>query len=298
MMRPMRFTLTCLLFGLLSFSLYAQDKKDTSKVGPFTTFKTTRIINSHSPETNLKRDLDVRITHRFGDIAGNNGGYHQLFGIDQARDIRIAAEFGITDNVDVGFGRSKGAGPVQEVWDGFVKARFLRQTKDFSVPVTLTYMGATTFSSMKATKDCSCATQFQKPAHRSSYANQLIIASRLTDRLSLALMPTHVHRNFVGYDGQNDLFSLGGAATLRVTKMLGIVVEYFGVFPRSRQEVGVRYYDPLAIGFEIDTGGHIFHLNFSNSGGIGATQFIPYTRSQWLSGEFRFGFNISRLFSI
>lgn len=272
-----------------------KDKNGSQAIAPFATFKTTRVINAHSPETNFKRKLDFRVVHRFGDIAGDNGGYHSMFGIDNARDIRIAAEYGLTDDLDIGAGRSKGAGPRREIWDGLVKYRFLRQKEDFKLPFSATYLGTTAFTSVEESDQETSVNAFDNFTHRFSFTHQLIVGSRLSDRISLEVLPTYIHRNFVAHNDKNDIYALGAAGTFKISKMVGISAEYFKVWPENR---GGNFRDPLAIGVEFETGGHVFHLNFTNSAGIGETQFIPYTRSSWFDGEFRFGFTISRIFQL
>ena len=115
-------------------------------------FKTTRVINGHSVETVKKNQLDFRVSHRFGDIAGSpNDHIHSFFGFDQAADIAIIFEYGITDDLTVGIGRMKGAGPLRELWNANIKYRALKQTKDFKFPMTITLFGNTSITSMRPT---------------------------------------------------------------------------------------------------------------------------------------------------
>jgi hypothetical protein len=268
--------------------------KDT--VRPFSTFKTTRLVNAHSTETLLHRDLDFRITHRFGDIAGANGGYHSLFGIDRARDIRIGLEYGLLEDLTIGIGRSKGAGPVEELYDGFAKYRFVQQTEE--VPFSVTALASMVGTSMRANDEPSDPTAFDKGVHRLAYFHQLLIASRISDRLSLQLMPSYSHRNFVGYRDANRVFGIGLGGVLKLSKKWGIIGEYHYLLQRDRFIGDRRMRDPYSIGVELETGGHVFHVNLSNSGGIGGAQYLPHTRSDALDGEFRLGFTISRLFQL
>ncbi len=288
-----------LFFLPTTSTLQAQgDNEEGGPIGGFTTFRTTRVINSHSVETLYKKDLDLRITHRFGDIAGTNGGYHSLFGVDRARDVRIALEYGVTDNIMVGLGRSKGAGPWRELVDAFAKVRLIKQKQGNGIPLTLTYISTVGGSTMLSSEQEGSPVNFKEPKHRLTYANQLLIGKRMGDRLSFQVMPTHVHRNLVPYQGRNDLFALGAAGTLKLTKIWGISGEYFQVFPAYRHVNGSTHFPPLSVGVEVETGGHVFHVNLTNSEGIGPNQFIPYTTTDWTEGEFRFGFTISRLFSL
>jgi hypothetical protein len=101
----------------------------------------------------------------------------------------------------------------------------------------------------------------------------------------------------------NNLFALGIGGRVKITKTMAIVADYFLPFRSSEsrnyfKQKGVRFYQPLAIGWEIQTGGHVFHINFTNSTAIVENQFIPYTTRSWAKGQFRWGFNISRSFTL
>lgn len=274
------------------FSAEASAGSDT--VQAFQSFKTTRLVNAHTVETLIPRDLDFRVTHRFGDIAGNDGGIHTLFGIDRARDIRIGLEYGLMEDLMIGAGRSKGAGPIQEVYDGFAKYRVLDQTP--SRPFSLALLSSMTATSMKKGADPSSPAHFEKGIHRLSYFHQALIASRISDRLSLQLMPSYSHRNLVSYRDRNRVYGVGLGGVIKLSKKLGIIGEYHYLLRRDRRIDGTEARDPYSLGIELETGGHVFHINLSNSGGIGGAQFLPHTRSNALDGEFRLGFTISRLF--
>ena len=297
-----------LLYLLIIFStpLFGQDDpmdmlgEDESEVGRepvIATFKTTRIINAHSSETVKANTLDVRITHRFGDIAGGTGGYHRLYGFDNVADVRISFEYGITDDLTVALGRSKGAHR-RELWDGFIKYRLLTQTKDNRIPVSVVVFLNEVITSAVRSSDSTSETWMPKFAHRISYTSELIIARKFNEFFSLQVMPVYSHRNFVASDDVNGIFGLGIGGRLKFTKRFGIIADYYYLLPHNRVVNSRTYYDPLSIGFEIETGGHVFHINFTNSEGILENEYLPYTKSLWSKGEFRFGFNISRVFTL
>lgn len=277
--------LSCLALASAS---YAQNVEET--------FSGTRVINGHSVETLKSRILEFRIEHRFGDIAGTNGGVQQFFGFDQAADIRFAFEYGLSDKWMIGLGRSKGTGsPYRSLVDGFTKYRILTQEKD-GTPLSLAAMGSAVISYQTATTDLTQVTSFPKFSHRMAYSAQLIAARKFGERLSLQVMPTYVHRNLVTNDDSNGLFSLGGAVNYKFNKTYGLTVEYYQNFNPSGLRENMK--NSLGIAFEWTTNGHNFKMNFTNSRGFGETQFIPYTTSDWLAGEFRFGFSISRKFKL
>ena len=261
------------------------------------TFTSTRIINGHSIETLSQGFMDMRIEHRFGDIAGNFGGWENMFGFDNLSDMRIALEYGITDDLMVGFGRSKGTGsPYRSLLDGFVKYRILRQRKG-EMPISLTATVGSFFTYMKASADESQVNHFPKDAHRFSYFTQINVAKHFGDYLSLSLMPTYVHRNYVAAEDMNDLFALGGAFRVKLFKRFAVLGEYYHVFKSGDFRSSEQFKNSLAFGLEWFTFGHSFTINLTNSGGLGEAQFIPYTTENWLKGQFRFGFCVGRKFS-
>lgn len=280
-------------FEELDSELFATDTTiDSAPVRDI--FNSTRIINGHSTETLGKKVMEFRVEHRFGDIAGAAGGVQQMFGFDNIADIRLALEYGITDNLMIGFGRSKGSGaPYRSLVDLFMKYRFIDQRKGGS-PVSVSALGLMTFTYMKASTDSTQITFFPKFIHRLSYASQLNISRKFHDRLSLALIPTVVHQNYVDGNNQNTLFSLGGGARIGVTGTFGILLEYYHCF--SSNAIRQDFTNSLSVAAEFITFGHNFTLFFSNARGLGETQFITNTTSDWLKGQFRFGFAVGRKF--
>jgi hypothetical protein len=260
------------------------------------TFASTRIVSGHSVETLEKGIMDFRIEHRFGDIAGSNGGFQNMFGFDMLSDMRIALEYGITDNIMIGFGRCKGTGaPYRSLLDGFAKYRFLTQKKN-EMPISMALIAGSSFTYMKVSTDLSQVNSFPKVAHRFAYFTQLNVARHFGEKASLALMPTYVHRNYVAADDVNDLFALGGAFRVKLTSRFAIVGEYYQTFANKNfRQTG--YKNSLGIALEWFTFGHSFTINLTNAAGLGETQFIPYTFQSWGSGQFRFGFSVSRKFA-
>jgi hypothetical protein len=268
------------------------------------TFKTTRVINAQSTETVPKNALDFRITHRFGNIgAASGGGYSSFYGMDNVANIRIAFEYGVLENWMVGIGRSKTMGNI----DAFTKWRFLTQTTNNKVPLSLAVYLNAAISPIKREIFYADVPVFKNNIlHRLSYTAQLIIARKFGNIGSLELLPTYVHRNYVktyinpenGAGETNGLFALGAAARIKLTKRSSILVEYFYTFSEFRKNNPTRpYYQPVSIGYEIETGGHVFHMNFSNAVGIIENDFIPNSPDTWNLGGFKWGFNISRVFN-
>lgn len=262
------------------------------------TFKDTRVINTHSVETVAKRKLDVRIGHRFGDLAGSGGGWQSFYGLENAADIMFGVEYGITDNITVGLSRTKGAGPLKKLINTSLKYRFFRQKKDESMPVTMTAFGLWSVSTMKQdTSNSEVLNNFPEFSHRFMYSVQLLIARKFSNVFSFQVIPSYTHRNLVPFNDTNNLFSLGFAMRIQLSKVFGIIAD--ATFPFSDLHTTENgYYPPVGIGLEIDTGGHIFQINFTNARGIMETDYIPNTQSDWSKGQFRLGFTISRTFNL
>lgn len=270
------------------------------------TFNGTRILNGHSTETLKAKVLQFRIEHRFGDMAGANGGIDNFFGFDNAADIRFAFEYGITDKLMVGFGRCKGTGaPYAGLLDGFVKYRLLTQTSDNRMPINLAVLGTSSLTYAKKVDDLSLIQSYPEFAHRMAYSAQINISRKFGERVSVALMPTYVHRNLVNTDDVNGLFALGAAFNVKITKEFGIIGEYYPTFQDATLRTDLS--NSLSGGVEWTTHGHNFKIVLTNSRGFGETQFIPYTYSKWIdtdangkkvAGQFRLGFSITRNFKL
>lgn len=284
------------LFVLVSMALTVQAMGQKTKV--YKTFKDTRVINSHSTETLKAGKLDIRIGHRFGDIAGDAGGWPTFYGLESASDIMIGAEYGLTDNIMLGLNRTKGAGPLKQNINGLFKVKFINQEKDGNQPLSIAYYGLASYSTMQKSPTEGVLSFFSNPAHRLAYHMELILARKFSPRFSLQLSGGWTYRNIVGATDQNTIVSIAGSARIQVTKVMGILLE--GRVPFSELRTTENgYHLPLGIAFEWETGGgHVFQLNFTNATGMAETDYIPYTTSDWAEGEFRMGFTISRLFNI
>lgn len=249
------------------------------------TFKTTRLVNGHTVENVGKGVLDVKISHRFGTL---NKGAYELFGLDNAT-MRMGLDYGISKRLMVGFGRST----FQKTYDGFIKYKLLRQsTGKRKVPVTVSYVGTMAVMGMRWA-DTSRKNYFSS---RLSYTHQLIIGRKFSEGVSLQVMPTYIHRNLATLASEpNDLYAMGVGGRFKLTKRLSFNAEYYYQIPDYKVEGTTN---PLSVGFDIETGGHVFQLHFTNSTGMTERNFISGTTGKWQKGDVLFGFNISRVFTI
>ena len=277
------------------------------------TFKSDRIVNAQSNETVHRHDLTVNISHLFDDLAGSHGGVKTFFGLDNSTDIKIGIDYGFTDRLMAGISRSKGAAEVRngnvyfnsltQLWEGKLKYRLLRQTEDNHIPFALTLFANAMLSTRSALEDPSSDIHFQDFSDRWGFMGQIILARKFSRNISFAILPTYVRRNSVAFMDENDLFALGAGGRVKLTSRTAILFDYFFPFRSKKskdyfKQQGVDFYPALSVGWEVETGGHVFHLSFSNATALLENQAIPYTTRSWLKGEFRLGFNIERTFTL
>ena len=245
-------------------------------------FKSTRVINAHSVEMLAKGDLDFRILHRFGFVSD---GIKQLFGLDAAA-FRMSFDYGISDCITVGIGRST----FRKELDGFVKTRVIQQSKGAkNIPFTVVLAAGYTVYTLDLVN--------KKPslADRSAYYFQLVAGRKFSDKFSLQLSPIFVHTNipFIETDDRN-IFAMGGGARYKVSKRTALTLDYHHPFGNFSED----YTNPLSLGVDIETGGHVFQLHFSNATGLNERAYITQTTGDFFRGDVRLGFNISRMFHV
>lgn len=248
-------------------------------------FKTNRIINLHSLENTAMGVMDVKISHRFGTV---DEGFYNLFGLDQATQ-RFGIDYGITDQLGVGVNRNS----VKKAFDGFVKYKFLRQsTGKRNMPISAALVVGAAIETQKPDDP----TRENYFSSRLFYTSQLIIGSKLNDYVTLELVPSYVHRNLVKTtDEKNDVYAMGIGGRIRLTRRMTINAEYVYVLPN---QLASNFKNSLSVGLDIETGGHVFQLHFTNSTSMSEYGFITQTENNWGKNAVRFGFNVSRVFTI
>lgn len=248
-------------------------------------FKATRVITGHSMEHVARGVLDFRILHRFGRL---NEGAYGAYGLDQAT-IRLGLDYGISDRIMIGIGRASNRKEI----DGFIKYRMIWQGKGKgAVPFSMVLISGVTKDGLKwADPD-----RNNYYTSRLAFFHQVLIGRKFSEAFTLQLLPTVVHRNLVSTKEDNhDIYSVGIGTRLKLTKRIAINAEYFYTL---RDQLGVTKTDPLSIGFDIETGGHVFQLHFTNALGMNERSLITDTDGKWDKGDIHFGFNISRVFTI
>lgn len=263
----------------------------------FATFKATRLINGQTIETLPKKHLNFWISHRFGAV--NSGFITNFFGLDEAK-IRLGLEYGITDRLLIGAGRSS----MEKTYDFYSKYKVLRQSN--KIPISVTASGGMAINTMTTgyVTETGAEMKFFNNLERNSYTGQVLIARKFNEKLSLQLMPTVLHQNRVesAYI-DNTMLAMGGGGRYKLSSRISLSAEYYyNVVDRTKYktDTGLPYpfHNSLSLGVDIETGGHVFQLQFTNSKGMTEKQFIGQTVGTWENKDIFYGFNIARTFSL
>ncbi|BAV10377.1 hypothetical protein SAMN05421788_104252 [Filimonas lacunae] len=266
------------LLKMLEDSL-AVDQQPEVVIG---TFKATQLVNLPTTESPGKKSLQFLIMHRFGKL---NEGAYALFGLDNA-EIRFGLDYGITDRLSVGVGRSS----LDKTFDGSVKYKILEQTTK-GMPISASFYGVlTNFTQRYSDKP------YLDARYRTSYTSQLLLARKFSSNFSLLLAPSWTHMNLVATpEDKNDVFAVSGGARFKFTKRMGISAEYNYFFDNQIASADITR--SLSFGWDIETGGHVFQFVVSNSRGMIAPYYLAKNTGTWGKGDIYFGFNISRSFN-
>lgn len=254
------------------------------------TFKGTRLINFHTLEVPGERTLDFRIAHRFGPF---NDGAYNFFGLDGGASIRLSLDYSYDGRFNFGIGRSN----VDKTFDGFLKYRLIRQGDHANPPVSVTLFTSAFLTSLKDANDGLLnVDKYAAFSSRLSYCHQIIVGRKFNDQFSLQIAPTLVHMNLVEEnDTKNDVIIIAAATRYKLTQRLAITAEYGW---RANDYSTSDYYDSFGVGVDLETGGHVFQMHFTNSFGLTENQFFPRTTDKWTDWGIRLGFNISRVFTL
>lgn len=261
-----------------------------------------RLIDAKTVEVLRKGVMAFTIIHTFGDIAGDKGGFKNFFGLDEVSDAQIGFQLGIAKHLNLALQHTVGGGDgIFHFYEAGLKYQFFAQGEKGS-PLSLTAYGNVVSTAQKSTSLDSAENSFRTGADRLSQLLQLMIARKFGS-VSLQLSGSYVHTNLVIPGDQNSVFAIGGAVRIPVTGRFYIISDYFHSF-RSQESTDAwksRGYTPrdvFGIGVEILTAGHVFHLNFTNARNVLENRFLPRTTDTWSKGQFRWGFTLTRNFTL
>jgi len=267
-------------------SLMAAMNASDKETGPVTIFKSTRLVLSQTTETVKKGNLNFQIIHRFGDIAGENGGPQTAFGIDRVNDVYFGFEYGVSDNFNIDMGRST----IGQLVQLELKYAAVHQTTDGS-PVAITFLGEAGVRPYIA---------FPTFSSRMSYLAQAVIARKFSPGISFQISPTFVRDNTPAPNvpgNENQFFAVQSAIRFALNRHMGFIVDYAHPFSTFRDN-NYNFKDPLGIGYEVETGGHVFTLNITNANAVSDINFLNNSQTRFSRGQYRIGFTISRMFDL
>ncbi len=241
-------------------------------------FKTTRVVNLQSVETLGEGVFDFKIQHRFGAL---NTGASNAFGLDLAT-IRIGGEYGLTPKVTLGLGRS----PVEKTVDGYAKIKWVQQMRGGGSPVSVLTVASAAYRNQNYTAE-------PTTIERLAYVGQVIVGRKFSEKLSMQVVPSVVHYNWVNVAVPNTQFALGVGMRHKLTMRSSLNLEWIPVL----SDKGM-FYNSFSIGMDVETGGHVFQMGFTNSIGLSENLFLTRNTTQWNNAGIRFGFNMSRVFTL
>ena len=275
--------LACFLFFALNASaqedlLSQLDSTQVQDTYATAVFKGLQVIAMQSTKMPAKKEFYFVVSHRFGTV---KGGISEFFGFDDATT-KIGGIYGLTDWLSVSGSRHT----LSKVYEASVKYRLARQSDAFPFEI-VGYNTLDINSQLK--KDDYPKIEF---SDRLTYVSQLIVSRKLSERLSLELVPSFIHKNLYNPAIENDnQFAMGYGGRMKLTKRLSVNLEYAYNFDKPS-----FYNNPLSVGLDVETGGHIFQLLFTNSQSMTESGYLTGAAGDWGKGDFFFGFNLYRVF--
>ncbi|WP_242093229.1 DUF5777 family beta-barrel protein [Aestuariivivens sediminicola] len=273
---------------LIPLSLFSQNDLlneidiDTESNGyTIAAFKGLKIVNFESTKLVAKKEFTFIVSHRFGSL---ENGFDNFFGLDEAVT-RLNFVYGISDGINIGVSRSS----FQKIYEASLKYRLLRQQEN-GFPFTIVGFNEVLINTALDKIDLPLL-EFK---HRLSYVAQLLISRKVSPNFSFELAPTFFHDNFVLLDEQdNSQFALGLGGRYKLGKRWSINADYGWHMNRADNS---PFKNPFSIGFDLETGGHVFQMHFSNAQGMNTNTYLGQASGDWGEGDIYFGFNLSRRF--
>jgi Membrane bound beta barrel domain (DUF5777) len=275
--------------------------RDTTVTGPAlkkksyvkNTFEGNFIIDDQTVMVPIKGTFEFDIQHRFGTV---NNGFTDLFGLFQGANMKLGFSYTPVNNLQVGFDATN----ENMIVDLNLKYAILKQTKDGSMPVSITYYGNAAMDTRK--KDAT--TLFVTTSDRFSYFNQIIIARKINEKLSLQVSPSYIHfNNLEGYIDasgnvkpihQNDNFSVSASGRYKISDGSAIIVNYDQPLTQNPAQ---NPRPNISFGIEMKTSGHDFEIFFGNYSSLIPQNNALFNQNNFTKGQFLIGFNISRLWN-
>ena len=276
---------TLLIFSLFLYSqedlLSEIDNGNQDAAYEIAIFKGLKVINFESTKLVANKGFSFIVSHRFGTV---KDGFQNLFGLDQAVT-HLNFVYGISENVNISASRSSN----QKIYELGSKIRLVKQRKGenpFNIVVYSSVLANTGLD-----KDNLPKLEFK---HRLSYVAQLLVSRKMNSKLSFILSPTFFHDNYISDDYQNNSqYGIGFGGRYKIGKRWSLNTEYGVHLNRSNNSL---YNNPFSIGVDLETGGHVFQLHFTNSQAMNTNGVFGTSTGDWTEGDVYFGFNLARSF--
>ncbi len=257
------------------------------------TFKGLKVVNFESTKLADKNDFYFVVAHRFGSV---KNGFKDFFGLDNAVT-QLKFIYGFTNWLNVGVARSS----FQQKYGAHLKYRLIPQERE-GFPITIVGYNLVTINT-SLEKNQYAKLEFED---RLTYTSQLLLSKKFGESFSLLLAPTYIHENLatrsrevlangttINYDEEANQFALGLGGRYKISNRVSINADY-GLHLNRNDHSSFR--NPLSVGVDIETGGHVFQMHFTNAQAMFEEGFIVQGQGDWSDGNFFFGFNISRVF--
>jgi len=242
------------------------------------TFKALQLVTLQTTKMAAKKEFYFVVSHRFGSV---KDGFDSFFGLDNATT-KLGGIYGVTDWLSVSLSRHT----LNKMYETGLKYRMARQSDNFPVDI-VGYSVADINTFLE--KEQYPRLEFKD---RMTYVQQLLISRKIGQKLSLELVPSFIHKNLYNPDIERDnQFSFGGGGRYKITKRLSVNLEYMHNFDKPE-----FYKNPLSVGLDVETGGHVFQLIFTNSQSMSESGYLTNAGGDWGKGDFFFGFNLYRVF--
>jgi len=276
------------LFCVFPFLMVAQDdllneidSVSTKNETVSSAFKSLKIVNLESTKLASKGDMYFVVSHRFGYF---DNGFKDFFGLDEA-NTRLQFVYGLTDGISIHASRSG----FQKAYEFAAKYRLVSQ-KNSGSPFEIVGFNSLAINS-ELDKTLLPKLEF---SDRIAYVNQILISRKFNDKLSLEMAPTFFHENYVVNNAQdNSQYALGLGGRYKFAKRWSFNMDYAAHLNRASNST---FKNPLSIGFDLETGGHVFQMHFTNSQAMHESGYLGNTSGSWGKGQIAFGFNLIRVF--
>jgi hypothetical protein len=261
------------------------DEIDTDSIGnqeAYAVFKGLKIVNFESTKLISKKQFIFMVSHRFGSI---KNGFDSFFGLDDAVT-RLNFVYGLSDAIYISASRSS----YQKIYESSIKYRLARQEEN-GFPFTIVGYNSILINTALS-KDNLPKLEFK---HRLGYTTQLLISRKVNANLSLELAPTFFHDNYVTINDQdNSQYALGLGGRYKLGKRWSLNVDYGWHLNRAADS---PFKNPFSVGFDLETGGHVFQMHFTNAQAMNTNGFLGQATGDWSDGDIYFGFNLTRIFN-